>query len=160
MAGPSPGGLAAVAVRTAVTTAVLLVGLRATGKRQAGEGNLHDLMLALLMANAVQNGMTRGDGSLAVALAAAGTLLLLARLVGGLLSGHPAWEGWAVGGPTVLVEDGRVVRRRARREGVTDRELMAAVRDEGLAGVGDVKLAVLEPDGSISVIPRDKQPEA
>ena len=48
------GFLGAIAVRTAVVAAVLLVGLRVTGKRQAGEGTLRDLLLALVMANAVQ----------------------------------------------------------------------------------------------------------
>ncbi len=158
MADAGIGSLAATAARTAVVLLVLLVGLRVTGKRQAGEGNLSDLLLALMIANAVQNGMTRGSGSLGVALVSAGTLLALAWLVAGVLSRRPDWEWWAVGGPTVLVEDGRVVRRRAHREGVTDQELMAAVRDQGLAGVDGVKLAVLEPDGSISVIPRDRDP--
>jgi uncharacterized membrane protein YcaP (DUF421 family) len=152
--------LAAVAVRTAVIVAALLVGLRLTGKRQAGEGNLRDLLLALLMANAVQNAMTRGSGSLGVALVSAGTLILLGWLLATLLCRRPGWERWAVGGPTVIAANGRVFRRIARREGVTEQELLAAVRDTGLAGVADVKLAVLEMDGTISVIPRESKSEA
>jgi|SRR5581483_9535400 len=156
MADAGVGFLAAVAVRTAVVVFALLVGLRLTGKRQAGEANLSDLLLALMMANAVQNAMTKGDGHLGVALVSAGTLIFLGWLAATLLSRHPGWERWAVGGPTVIVENGRVFRRTARREGVTDQELMAAVRDQGLADVADVKLAVLECDGSFSVIPRDR----
>jgi uncharacterized membrane protein YcaP (DUF421 family) len=64
-----------------------------------------------------------------------------------------------VGEPTVLVEEGRVDRKNMRREGVSDDDLMAAVRDQGLADPADVRLAVLEPDGTISIIPRERDHE-
>jgi uncharacterized membrane protein YcaP (DUF421 family) len=53
MADWEPGLLAAVAVRTAIVFAILVVGLRVTGRRQAGELNLHDVLLVLVLANAV-----------------------------------------------------------------------------------------------------------
>src|SRR3954454_15434995 len=102
-----PGFLAAVAARTAVVFVLLVVGLRLTGRRQAGEQNTHDLLLVLILANAVQNGMTRGDGRLAVALVSSGTLLLLGVLMTAVQSRHPSWERAVVGVPTVLVEEGR-----------------------------------------------------
>jgi len=150
--------LAAVAVRTAIVFVLLVVGLRATGNRQAGELNLHDVLLVLLLANAVQNAMTKGDGRLSVALVSAGTLVLLGWLFATLLSRHPAWERWAVGTPTVVVEDGRLLRRNLRREGVTEGEVLAAVRDQGVPDLAGVMFAVLEIDGSISVIPREPKP--
>ena len=159
MADGELGLLAAVAVRTAVVLVLLVIGLRVTGRRQAGELNLHDLLLVLVLANAVQNAMTKGDGRLTVALVSSGTLLLLGWLLAILQSRHPSWEGRVVGAPTVLVEGGRRIRRHLRREGVTEGDLMAAVREQGLDDLAGVKLAVLETDGSISVIPREQEPQ-
>jgi uncharacterized membrane protein YcaP (DUF421 family) len=149
------GFLAAVAVRTAIVLGALAVGLRVTGRRQAGELNTHDLLLVLILANAVQNAMTRGDGRLSVALVSSGTLLALGLLFARLQSRHPSWEEWGEGVPTVIVEDGRAVRRNMRREGVTEADLLAAVRDQGVADLAGVKLAVMENNGSISVVPRE-----
>jgi uncharacterized membrane protein YcaP (DUF421 family) len=151
-----PAFLAAVAVRTAIVFAAVVAGVRATGKRQTGEMNSRDLLLALMLANAVQNAMTKGDGSLGVALTAAGTLVLLGWAYAKLTGRRPGWEPGLAGVPTVLVQDGRPVRRALRREGISNRDLMAAVRDQGLAGLADVRLAVLEIDGEISVVPRDR----
>lgn len=152
-----PGFLAGIAVRTATVFAVLVVGMRITGRRQAGELNLRDLLLVLTVANAVQNAMTRGNGHLTVALVSSGTLLLLGTLFAALQSRHPGLEKWVVGTPTILVEGGRPNRPNMRREGVSQEDLMAAVRSQGVADLFGVKLAVLETDGSISVIPRDQE---
>src|SRR4051795_2174766 len=119
MADGDLGFLAAIAVRTAIVFVVLVIGLRMTGRRQAGELNLHDLLLVLILANAVQNAMTRGDGRLAVALVSSGTLLLLGTLYSTWQFRHPSWEKRMLGAPTVLVEGGRVQRRNLRREGVS-----------------------------------------
>jgi len=102
--------------------------------------------------------MTKGDGRLLVALVSSGTLLLLGTLFAALQCRYPTCERWVAGVPTVLVENGRVLRRHLRREGVTEGELMGAVREQGLADLAGVKLAVLENDGSISVIPRKERP--
>jgi uncharacterized membrane protein YcaP (DUF421 family) len=158
MGDSGPAFLAGIAVRTAVVFVLLAFGVRGTGKRQTGELNVHDLFFVLIVANAVQNAMTKGNGSLAVALVSAGTLLLLGWLGATLLSKQPAWEAWLVGAPTVLVEGGRMVRSSMRREGVTEDELMAAVRGRGLTDLAGVRLAVLEIDGSISVVPREEKP--
>ncbi len=149
------GLLAAVAVRTAVVLGLLVVALRWTGKRQAGEMKSHDLVTVLVAANAVQNAMTRGDGRLGVALVSAGTLILLGWLWATALGRRPGWQRPLVGIPTIIVEDGQVRRRELRREGVSPDQLRAAVRDRGLADLADVRLAVLEVDGTISVIPAE-----
>jgi uncharacterized membrane protein YcaP (DUF421 family) len=154
------GMLAAVAVRTGIVLVVLLVGLRLTGKRQAGEMNVRDIMLVMMIANAVQNGMTKGDGRLAVALVSSGTLILVGWIIATLLGRRPGLNRLVSGGPTVLVENGRAYRAAMRREGVSDTALMAAVRDMGLTDVAEVRLAVLESDGEINVIPRERTAHA
>jgi uncharacterized membrane protein YcaP (DUF421 family) len=152
MASSGLSFLAAIAVRTAVVFLLLMFGLRVSGRRQAGEQNLHDLLLVLFLSNAVQNAMTKGDGRLGVALVSSGTLIVLGWLFASLQSRYPSWERRTVGTPTVIVEGGRVIRRNMRREGVTEQDLMGAVRDQGVADLAGVRLAVLEVDGSISVI--------
>jgi uncharacterized membrane protein YcaP (DUF421 family) len=147
------GLLAAVAVRTAIVLLVLAIALRLTGKGQAGEMRTHDLVTVLVAANAVQNAMTQGDGRLSVALVSAGTMIFLGWLFATLTGHKPHWRRALVGVPTVIVEDGRVRRRDLRREGVSRDELRAAVRDRGLIDLADVRLAVLEVDGTINVIP-------
>src|SRR5581483_4955862 len=93
--------LAAIAVRTAVVFVLVTLGVRLTGKRQTGEMNVHDLLLVLVIANAVQNAMTKGDGRLSVALVASGTLLLLGWLFARLVDRYPALQAELAGAPAV-----------------------------------------------------------
>jgi uncharacterized membrane protein YcaP (DUF421 family) len=151
--------LSAIAVRTAIVYVVLVVGIRITGKRQTGEMSLNDLILVLLQANAVQNSMTEGNGGLAVALVSASTLIGTNWLLSTWFARHPSWQPTLLGSPTVIVENGHMIGQRARREGVTMEELLGAVRDQGLMDLRQVKLAVLEIDGGITVVPRERGEE-
>jgi uncharacterized membrane protein YcaP (DUF421 family) len=152
------GLLTAIAIRTAIVLVALVAGVRIFGKRQIGGMNIYDLVLVLLLANAVQNAMTKGSGNLGVGLVSAGTLLLADRLLGIVFTRRPALEGQLLGTPTVIVEDGRFVEEHLRREGVTQDEVLAAMRQFGLTELAQVKLAVLEADGSLSVVPVDDPP--
>jgi uncharacterized membrane protein YcaP (DUF421 family) len=84
--------LTAVAIRTIIVLVALVAGARYFGPRQLGEMHSHDLLMVPLMANAVQNAMTKGDGHLGVALVSSGMLLLAGWLVGVATSRHPALE--------------------------------------------------------------------
>jgi uncharacterized membrane protein YcaP (DUF421 family) len=150
------GFLAAIALRTMIVLIVLVIGLRVTGKREAGELNLPDLILVLVLANAVQNAMTNGDGRLSVALVSAGTLIACGWVFAWLVRINPSVHRYLTGSPTVVVENGRALRHNLRREGVTREELIQAVREKGLADLAAVRLAILEPDGTISIIPREE----
>jgi uncharacterized membrane protein YcaP (DUF421 family) len=147
------GLLAAVAARTAVVLLVVAVGVRLTGRRQMGGMNAQDLLVLLLVANAVQNPLTSGSGSPLVAVASSGTLILLVWAIGRVFVARPGVERRLMGAPTVLVRAGRVERAAMRAEGIDEDELMAAIRDRGLADPADVRLAVLEMDGAITVVP-------
>lgn len=148
--------LSAIAVRTVIVLLALLIGIRVFGKRQVGGMNLYDLALVLLLANAVQNALTEGSGRLSVGLVSAGTLLLVDRLLGIAFVKRPWLEARLVGTPTVIVNNGRLERARMRREGVSAEEILAAVRQMGLSDIADARLVVLEADGSLSVVPREK----
>lgn len=148
--------LSTIAARTAIVMIFLIAGIRLLGKRQTGGMNVYDLVLVLMIANAVQNAMTKGSGMLAVGVVSAGTLLLLGRALGLVFVRRPTLEAQVTGSPTVVVHDGRLDRDRLRREGVTEAEVLAAVRQYGLNDLSDVKLAVLEVDGSLSVVPKER----
>jgi uncharacterized membrane protein YcaP (DUF421 family) len=147
--------LATIALRTAIVLVALFGGMRLLGKRAIGELNLFDLLLILMVANAVQNSMTEGIGPLAVALTAGTTLLLTGWAVAELVARRPALERRAMGAPAVLVHHGRLNSRALRREHLAPDEVMAAVREQGLAQLAEVRLAVLEIDGTISVVPEE-----
>ena len=152
---PVPWFLAAIGVRSVIVLVALVAGIRIFGKRNVGGLTLIDLVMVLLLGNAVQNAMTNGSGHIGVGLVSAGALLVIDRLMGLLFVRRPWIERKLFGEPTVILTNGRRDSRAMRSEGVDDDELMLAVRQQGLHDLAQVKLAVLEADGSISVIPKD-----
>jgi uncharacterized membrane protein YcaP (DUF421 family) len=68
---------------------------------------------------------------------------------------RPALAPPLVGSPTIVVHDGQPIRANLKREGLTERELLTEIRKRGLAEVSAVALAVLEVDGSMSVVPKE-----
>ena len=145
------------AIRTALIFLVLLVGLRLLGKRQIGQMNIYDLAMIMALANAVQNAMTSGSGNLSVGIVSAGTLILLGRVLTALFIRSPRLEERLVGTPTVIIDEGRLVPEHMRRERVTEEQIQAALRQHGLTKPSQVKLAVLEVDGTLSIVPREEK---
>lgn len=140
--------------RSILIYAALLVALRVFGKRQVGQFTLYDLVLVLLVANAVQPAMTGPDSSLAGGLVIIGTLVLVNFAVA-WLDRNTLFHHLFTPEPAVVIREGRYVSDRLWREGVTEDECETAIREHGLNGVADVKLGVLEPDGSISIVGKD-----
>jgi uncharacterized membrane protein YcaP (DUF421 family) len=142
-----------IAVRTAAVYLVILVGLRLAGKREIGQMTVFDLVVLLLLANAVQNAMVGPDTSLVGGLVAAIVLLLFNSGVAQLRLRWPRLRRLVEGTPTLLVLHGEVIPDHLRREGVDQETLEAALREHGVADLNDVEMAVLEIDGSISIVP-------
>jgi uncharacterized membrane protein YcaP (DUF421 family) len=149
----------AIAVRTILVLVLMVIGLRLFGKRAVGGMNLVDLLLVLLLGNAVQNAITNGSGDLLVGLVAAGVLLLVDRWVGILFVRHPILESRFFGKPVILASDGKLNLLAMRHEQVSQDEVITAVHEQGLSDLSEVRLAMLEDDGSISIIPREHNPE-
>jgi uncharacterized membrane protein YcaP (DUF421 family) len=149
---------AAIAARTAIVVLLLVLGLRVFGKRDAGGLNVVDLLLVLLLGNAVQNAITNGSGSLVVGLISAGTLLAIDRAVGILFVRRPLLESRFFGKPSVLVANGKLNLPAMRHEGVSEDELLTAAHEQGLRDLSQVKLGILEEDGTISIIPKEHAP--
>lgn len=142
-----------VLVRTLLVYAGVLVGLRLAGKRELGQMTVFDLAVVLLIANAVQNAMTGPDFSVQGGLLAALTLLVANRVVALMRLRGGAWGRLIEGTPTVLVEDGELIEPHLRREGLERQELEMVIREHGVEALSEVKLAILETDGSISIVP-------
>lgn len=147
-----------IALRAAIIYVVVLIGLRLTGKREVGQMTPFDLVLLLLIANAVQNAMTGPDTSVTGGLVAVATLLAVNALVTHVVWRHKKAREWIEGTPTLLIRSGKVIPEHLAKEKVTREELQQALREHGVASVEEVSLAVLEIDGSISVLRNDEMP--
>jgi uncharacterized membrane protein YcaP (DUF421 family) len=150
-----PISLAEVALRTVVVYWVLLLLLRVAGKRELGQMTPFDLVVLLVIANAVQNAMVGSNTSLTAGLLAAAVLVLMNGIVDRLELRIPWLQKQIVGTPTLLVHDGKLVPEHLRREGIDEAELFQALREHGVSELAHVKLAVLEVDGTISVVPAE-----
>jgi len=139
-----------------VVYVALLVALRVFGKREVGQFTLYDLVFILLVANALQPAMTGLDTSIT------GGLVLIAALVAanfavGRLDRLPRFHQIFGSAPAVLIKDGKLVPATLKREGLTEDEVDMAIREHGVDDLKDVKLGVLEPDGTISIVPTESK---
>lgn len=142
-----------ITIRTLAVYLVIFVGLRLSGKREIGQMTVFDLVVLLLIANAVQNAMVGPDTSLIGGILAAVTLLLANAGVARLRLRWPRLRRLVEGTPTLLVLHGEVIPEHMRREGIDEESLLAAFREHGVTEISGVEMAVLEIDGSISVVP-------
>ncbi len=144
-----------IVARTLIIYACLLLALRVVGKREIGQMATFDLVVILLISNAVQNAMVGSDVSVTGGLIAAG-VLIGANYGVATARERVIWLREAVeGSPTVVVSDGKLLRQNIRREGLDEEEVLMAIREHGIDSIDEVRLAVLETDGSISVIQTD-----
>jgi uncharacterized membrane protein YcaP (DUF421 family) len=152
---PDFAGALAIAGKTAVIYVFLVVGLRLLGKRELGQMSVYDLVLIVVIANAVQNAMVGDDNTLGGGLVAAITLLLLNRAMTWLMLARPEVREWMIGSPVLIARDGKPLQDVMRREGLTREHLLAAMREHGIGSMEDVQMAVLEVDGAISIVPKE-----
>jgi uncharacterized membrane protein YcaP (DUF421 family) len=145
-------GWARVVLQSAIVYLAILGGLRLAGKRHAGQISPHDIVLVMLVANAVQNAMLAGDETLWGGLIAAATLIVLNVFITRFMLHHRRWSGLVAGKPTLLVHNGQPIEENLRHECILLEELEAKVRAHGFEGLVDVKTAIHEVDGTISVI--------
>jgi uncharacterized membrane protein YcaP (DUF421 family) len=140
--------------RSVVVYSALIIILRLTGKRQVGQLAPFDLVLLLVLSNAVQNSMNGGDNSLVGGLLSAVTLVTLNYLVGYATFKSKRLEAIIEGRPLLLIHNGRVLKDVLAHAKVTRHELEAALRQNGHACIDEVQSAILENNGAITVISR------
>jgi uncharacterized membrane protein YcaP (DUF421 family) len=141
-------------VRSIIVYAFVLFLLRFTGKRQIGQLAPFDLVLLLMLSNAVQNALNGGDTSVVGGLLSATTLVALNSIVAVVTSKSKKAEAIIEGHPLVLIHNGKLYQTMMDQARLTHHELNSALRQAGCGCVDDVQYAVLENNGAISVVAR------
>jgi len=142
-------------LRSVVVYALFLAALRLSGKRELGQFTIFDLALVLLAANALQPAITGPDATLPGAGVIVATLFTLNHVVGLARARSALVRRILDAAPTTIAEDGRWLDAPIAKEELSVDDLSAALREHGLESIDEVRIAVLEQDGSISVVPRD-----
>lgn len=143
--------------RAAIVYVFLLVLLRLTGKRQVGQLAPFDLVLLLILSNALQNAINGGDTSMTGGFISAAALVAMNYTVGWLTFRSKKLEGLIEGRPVILIHDGRINHDCMKQCQMTMHELDAALRAEGHAGPEHVRFAVLENNGRLTVIGMNRE---
>lgn len=139
-------------IRALLVYGFLLLVLRLTGKRQVGQLSTFDLVLLLVLSNAVQNSMNGGDNTVAGGFVLVLTLVAVNALVTWVSFRSKKVALLVEGRPCILVHDGAVLEGSLTREQISRHELMAAIRQVGLTEIEEVRVAILEANGRINVI--------
>ncbi|OWK75257.1 hypothetical protein CBW16_02380 [Flavobacteriaceae bacterium JJC] len=130
----------------------MVAGIRIFGKNQLSQLNAGDVVLLLLISNAVQNAMVGENTSLEGGLIAASVLFLANFLLKKLMFNNPKVKSFLESDPVILIRDGKLLRENLVKAEITIDELEESIREHGVETVEEVKLSVMEVDGNISVI--------
>ncbi len=133
---------------------VLLLMIRASGKRTMGQFTPFDMLLVVLLGSAVQNALLGSDTSVAGGLLLAATLVALNWGVGFVSARSANMEAMIEGSPVLLAREGEVYRGVLRKELISRADFDKALREAGCREIDEVKLAVLETNGHITIIKR------
>ncbi|SDD15484.1 Protein of unknown function [Cupriavidus sp. YR651] len=146
-------------LRGLIVYGAILALLRLSGKRQIGQLTPFDLVLLLVISNAVQNAMNAGDNSVSAGLILATTLVAANAALAYLTWRSRRLEVLVEGRPRVLIHNGKIFRDVMRHERISIDDLNKILRHAGCDGTQDVHFAILETDGTVSVKLRAKPAE-
>ena len=133
----------------------IIIAIRFFGKKELSQLSVFDLVFILLISNAVQNAMVLGDNTLYGGLTAALSLFTLNYILKKLQLKFPKFGKLVQGDAIMLVYHGKIIPSHLRMAGISEDEVIQAIREHGIASVSEVDLAVLEVDGNISVLSHD-----
>jgi len=139
-------------LRATVVFAFVLLLTRVIGKRELGSLEPFDLVLLIVLGDALQQGLTQDDYSLTGAILVVGTIAVLQVFVSWLSYRFPRARPILQGEPVIVLEDGKPIERNLRRERLTIEEIAEEARRQQIAHLADVKFAILETSGTISFI--------
>ena len=137
--------------RSLIVYLFLLTLIRLTGKRQVGQLAPFDLILLLVLSNAVQNAMNGGDNSVQAGIISALTLVMLNYGIGYATFRSKRFEALIEGRPQLLIHNGKLYRDVMKKQRLTQHELDAALRRQGVSDIAHVHVAVIENNGDITV---------
>ena len=135
----------------AVYLCVILL-LRFSGKRQLGQMNATEFVAILLISNAVQNSMNGGDNSLVGGIILAFVLIMFSMLIDYFTFRSPFIRRVFEGTPTLMIHQAKVIEKNLRKEKITHEELKIMMRKQGFHHIEEIKTAILESDGSLSIV--------
>jgi len=141
-----------IVLRGIVVFIFLFVLVRVMGRRELSSLEPFDLILLIILGDAVQQGLTQDDYSLTGAMLAVGTIAILQVCTSWLNFRLPRLRPLLDGDPIVVVRDGKEIERNLRRERLTSEDLAEAARKQGIGNLDEVAWAVMETSGSISFI--------
>ncbi|KMQ65014.1 membrane protein [Chryseobacterium angstadtii] len=145
-----------VVVRSLCVYLFMVIAIRLFGKNQLSQLNAGDVVLLLLISNAVQNAMVGQDTSLQGGLIAALVLFAANFVLKRLMFSNRKFETFMEEDPVILIRDGVIDQPALNRVKITRDELEEAIREHGVEKINDVKLSILEVDGNISVVSQDE----
>ena len=141
-----------IALKAVAVYVFIIAAIRLFGKKELAQLSIIDLVFILLISNAVQNAMVGNDTTLLGGLSAATGLFVLNFVLKKFLFKHKGISKFIQGEPVMLIYKGKLKKKELEEVDISMEELEAAIRKQGVAEIARVDLAVLEIDGSISVI--------
>ncbi|TDQ08542.1 DUF421 domain-containing protein [Pedobacter metabolipauper] len=145
-----------IALRSAAVYVFMLVAIRLTGKKELSQLNTTDVVLILLISNAVQNAMVGPNTSLLGGITAAAILFVLNYILKKWIFKSKKFRDLINDKPEILIHNGKMDFTMLSKLGITDEELHESLREHGIDHFKEVKLAMLEVDGNISIISNDE----
>ncbi|MBC7747487.1 MAG: DUF421 domain-containing protein [Methylotenera sp.] len=139
-------------LRSSAVYFFMVIALRLFGKKELSQLNTADVILILLISNSVQNAMVGNDTSLLGGLVAASILFSINFTLKKLMYKFPKFSDFMQEKPEILIHDGHLDFKSLSKLNITSDELKEAMREHGIEYFKDVKLAMLEIDGNISII--------
>ena len=133
----------------------LIAAFRIIGRGRLGQLTVIDLVTVLLIGTCVETSMVAFNNHLDAGLVSAATLLLANRLFTTIIAHSKTFRAMVTAEPLLLVTDGVIIREHVRKSGLTDAQVMEAIREREHSELSEVKYAILETDGEINVVPKD-----
>jgi uncharacterized membrane protein YcaP (DUF421 family) len=143
-----------IVIRSAVVYLVVMVLMRLLGRRELSKMQPFDLLILVVIADFVQQGVTQQDYSVTGAVLAVGTFALLIVATSWLAWRFPRTRPIIDGNPVVLLENGNPIMDNLRRERISLEEIAAQARLQQLESLQRIRWAILETSGEISFIPK------
>lgn len=142
-------------LRSVIVYLFLLVMFRLLGKREVAQMTVFDLIVLLILSNVLQNAMIGPDNSVTGGLIGATAILVVNWVVGRLAFTSRWFERTIEGVPMLLAHRGKFVEQNLRRANISKEELLSNLRAQGVFHLDEVRAAVLEPSGRLSVLKED-----
>ncbi len=142
-------------IRSACVYFLMIIALRFFGKKELSQLNTADVILILLISNAVQNAMVGSNTSLLGGIAAATVLFVINFTLKKLMFNYKGFSAFLQEKPEILIHNGTIEFTTLSKLNITSDELQEAMREHGVENFSQVKLAMLEIDGNISTISRE-----